>query len=145
MAEGGGGGGERSKVEAVSQFRSSKPEPGRQDRTHYGEPGSVLQRPARAATDVQIKVRSDCKGPSGRWRKKDTQKNKTQTGTSRAPCVMVCPGRWDVGPASALVVFLEELGMTWSLQECTEQRGSSERDILWDCVCAYACVCVCLR
>lgn len=74
MAEGGGGG--RSKVEAVSQFRSSKPEPGRQDRTHHGGPGSVLQRPARAATDVQIKVRSDCKGPSGRWRKKDTKKIK---------------------------------------------------------------------
>lgn len=72
------------------------------------------------------------------------KKNKTQRGTSRAPCVMVCPGRWDVGPASALVVFLEELGMTWSLQECTEQRGSSERDILWDYMRVRVCTRVCV-
>lgn len=38
----------------------------------------------------------------------------------------VCPEHSDLGPASSKVVFLEELGMTWSTEECTEQLGSSK-------------------
>lgn len=51
----------RSKVDAVSQFGPFKPESDRQKRTRRREPGSVLQHVARAAMDVEIKVRSDCK------------------------------------------------------------------------------------
>lgn len=55
---------------------------------------------------------------------------------------MVRPGRSDVGPASGLAVFLEELGMTWSLKECSEQRGSNQEILRGNYVCVRVRACM---